>query len=78
MKHVQAIHIPTNTPTTGTLVENLKDLQEVDEELGINPLIFRGVNSLLKNGQPVFLNRRGGYCGVKGVYRIIGREDLSE
>lgn len=77
MKKVQAIHIPTNTPTTGTLVENLKDLQEVDKEEGIHPLIFRGIKTMVTSGTPVFINRRGGYCQVKDVYRIIGREDLN-
>jgi hypothetical protein len=77
MKKVQAIHIPTNQPTTGTLIENLKDLQEFDKEEGINPLIFKGINAMVKQGTPVFINRRGGYCQVKDVYRIIGREDLN-
>jgi hypothetical protein len=77
MKNVQAIHIPTNNPTTGMLVENLKDLQEVDKEISINPLIFRGINKMVKDGIPVFINKRGGYCQVKDVYRIIGREDLN-
>jgi hypothetical protein len=77
MKHVQAIHIQTNQPTTGNLIESLKDLQEFDKEYGLNPLIFRGINTMVKQGTPVFINRMGGYCQVKDVYRIIGREDLN-
>ena len=65
MKKVQAIHIATLKPTTGILVENQNDLKGIK----LHPFI--------EAGEPVFINSAGGYCDVKGTYRIIGREDLN-
>jgi hypothetical protein len=75
MKHVQAIHIATMKPSTGTLVETRQDLKELKGS--VHPLVFAGVKKLVEAGEPVFINSAGGYCDVKGTYRIIGREDLN-
>ena len=76
MKHVQAIHIATMKPSTGTLIENRTDLKEIKGN--VHPLVYSGVKRVVEGGQAVFINSNGGWCDVKGTYRIIGREDLSE
>jgi hypothetical protein len=73
MKKVQAIHIATMKPTTGILVENQNDLKGIK----LHPLVEAGVKKFIEAGEPVFINSAGGYCDVKGTYRIIGREDLN-
>jgi hypothetical protein len=62
MNTVNAIHIQSNKPTKGFLLESLNDLEKI--KYRIHPLAIDGIKKILIN-QPVFINLNGGYCYVK-------------
>lgn len=77
MRKVKAINVHTTLTVKGHVIESAADLLEAITTGEIHPLKVKGMSEILKGGETIFINEKGGYCPVEGNYTIHSEKDES-